>query len=68
VRNNAVAFSLGHNLPEHLRRVFFIILPLVVLTLLVVYYFKSQEFTRTQRWAVYGHTWRRVRKSCRQNF
>jgi signal peptidase II len=54
VRNKAIAFSLGHNLPDSLRPVFFIIVPIVVLGLLVWYYFRSEEFGRLQRWAVAG--------------
>ena len=54
VRNKAIAFSLGHNLPEQIKPVLFIILPLIVLGLLVLYYFKSTYFTRLQRWAVAG--------------
>ncbi|MDR2210231.1 MAG: signal peptidase II [Spirochaetaceae bacterium] len=54
VRNTAIAFSLGHNLPEGLKPVLFILLPLGVLAFLVVYYFRSNEFTPPQRWAVAG--------------
>ncbi|MDR2073029.1 MAG: signal peptidase II [Spirochaetaceae bacterium] len=54
VRNKAVAFSLGENLPEYLQPALFIILPLVVLFFLVWYYFKSADFSRLQRWAVAG--------------
>jgi signal peptidase II len=54
VRNKAVAFSLGDNLPEYLRPALFIILPLAVLVFLVWYYLKSGDFTRLQRWAVAG--------------
>lgn len=54
VRNKAIAFSLGHTLPDTLRLVFFIVAPLLVLTGLTVYYFKSDEFSRYQRWLVTG--------------
>ncbi|MDR2767511.1 MAG: signal peptidase II [Treponema sp.] len=54
VRNKAIAFSLGRNLPDMLRPFLFIIVPLGVLAFLVVYYFRSTEFTRLQRWAVAG--------------
>jgi signal peptidase II len=54
VRNKAIAFSLGDNLPESLRPALFIILPLIVLGFLVWYYIKSDDFTRLQRWAVAG--------------
>jgi signal peptidase II len=54
VRNKAIAFSLGHNLPESLRPLLFVIVPIIVLGLLVWYYFRSGEFNTLQRWAVAG--------------
>jgi signal peptidase II len=54
VRNKAIAFSLGDNLPQYLRPALFIVLPLGVLFFLIWYYLKSDEFTRLQRWAVAG--------------
>jgi signal peptidase II len=54
VRNKVIAFSLGQNLPESIRPVLFIILPLLVLAILLWYYFKSNDFTNVQRWAVAG--------------
>ncbi|MDR2403865.1 MAG: signal peptidase II [Spirochaetaceae bacterium] len=54
VRNKAIAFSLGDNLPFSVRPVLFIILPLVVLVFLLWYYFKSNELTGLQRWAIGG--------------
>jgi len=54
VRNKAIAFSLGENLPEAIRPVMFIVVPLLVLGFLVWYYFNSDEFTAIQRWAAAG--------------
>ena len=54
VRNKAIAFSLGENLPDAFRPVMFIIVPILVLGFLVWYYFKSDEFTTIQRWAAAG--------------
>ncbi|MDR2865452.1 MAG: signal peptidase II [Spirochaetaceae bacterium] len=54
VRNNVIAFSLGTSLPETIRPVLFIALPLVVLFLLIVYYFRSNDWTQIQRWAIAG--------------
>jgi signal peptidase II len=54
VRNKAIAFSLGHNLPDTLRPLLFVVVPIGVLVFLMVYYFRSNEFTRPQRWAVAG--------------
>jgi len=54
VRNKVIAFSLGESLPSAVRPALFIILPLLVLAVLLWYYFKSDDFTQTQRWAVAG--------------
>jgi signal peptidase II len=54
VRNKAIAFSLGHNLPEGLRPLLFIVIPVLVLGFLVWFYFTSQDFSRFQRWAFAG--------------
>ena len=54
VRNKAIAFSLGENLPDAIKPILFIIVPILVLGFLVWYYFKSNEFTYLQRWAAAG--------------
>ena len=54
VRNKAIAFSIGENLPEPVKKIAFIVLPILVLGFLLWYYFKSDEFTRIQRWAAAG--------------
>jgi signal peptidase II len=54
VRNTAIAFSLGHNLPDVFRPFLFVLIPAAVLLFLVAYYFKSDEFTPLQRWSVAG--------------
>ena len=54
VRNKAIAFSLGSNLPDAVKPVAFIAVPIFVLGFLFWYYFKSNEFTRLQRWAAAG--------------
>ncbi|MFO7731433.1 MAG: signal peptidase II [Spirochaetia bacterium] len=53
-RNLAIAFSIGRSLSEQVRTVLFIILPLILLVLLVIYFIKTDDFTRVQRWAVAG--------------
>jgi signal peptidase II len=53
-RNPGIAFSIGKELPDAVRGVFFTILPIIVLAVLVVYYFKTEDFTAFQRWAVAG--------------
>jgi len=54
VRNKVIAFSLGQNLPDSVKPALFIVLPLLVLAVLLWYYFKSNDFTNVQRWAVAG--------------
>ncbi|MDR2923774.1 MAG: signal peptidase II [Treponema sp.] len=54
VRNKVIAFSMGQNLPDPVKPALFIALPLLVLAVLLWYYFKSNEFTNTQRWAIAG--------------
>jgi signal peptidase II len=54
VRNRAIAVSLGHNFPEGIKTVLFIIMPLVVLGFLLWYYFTSRELNLPQRWAIAG--------------
>ena len=54
VRNKAIAFSLGENFPEAVKPVIFIIVPVLVLGFLLWYFFKSDEFTKVQRWAAAG--------------
>ena len=54
VRNKAIAFSIGENLPEAVKPVLFIIVPILVLGFLLCYYLKSSEFTYLQRWAAAG--------------
>ncbi|MDR0685432.1 MAG: signal peptidase II [Spirochaetaceae bacterium] len=54
VRNKVIAFSLGAGLPESIRPALFIVLPLIVLGFLCFFYWKSNDFTGLQRWAVAG--------------
>lgn len=54
VRNKAIAFSLGDNLPDSVRPALFVALPLIVLGFLLWYYLRSDELTRLQRWAIGG--------------
>jgi signal peptidase II len=53
-RNKAIAFSLGENFPDSVKKVAFIVIPIFVLGFLLWYYFKSDDFTKIQRWAAAG--------------
>lgn len=51
-RNLAVAFSIGRNLPDPVRRIAFTVLPLVIMAVVLVYFIRTDELTRLQRWSV----------------
>jgi signal peptidase II len=51
-RNLGIAFSMGTGFPDVLRSILFIVIPLAILSLLIVYYLKSKELTSVQRWAI----------------
>lgn len=53
-QNVGIALSIGQDLSAPLRRVLFIVLPLLVLSGLLVYYFRTTEFTKLQRWTIAG--------------
>ena len=54
VRNKAIAFSMGERLPDAIKPVVFIAVPVLVLVFLLWYFLKSDEFTTIQRWAAAG--------------
>ncbi|MCL2229858.1 MAG: signal peptidase II [Treponema sp.] len=54
VRNKAIAFSIGEDLPEVLKPVIFIVVPLLVLGFIVWYFLRTDEFSGMQRWAAAG--------------
>jgi len=53
-RNKAIAFSLGENFPDPVKKIAFIVIPVLVLGFMFWYYFKSDDFTKIQRWAAAG--------------
>lgn len=54
VYNPGIAFSMGNNLPDNLRGILFAVAPLIVLVVVLVVYFRNEEFTPFQRWTVAG--------------
>lgn len=54
VANTGIAFSFGSGFESSLRNILFGILPLIVLILVLVIYFRSKDFTTFQRWAICG--------------
>ena len=56
VRNNAVAFSIGSTLSQSWRTVLFAFAPLILIIVVFVVYFRNDDFTKLQRWAICGIT------------
>ena len=54
VRNLGAAFSVGGNLPQTLRSILLAAIPLVILVLVMVIYFRNNTFTWLQRWLICG--------------
>ena len=54
VRNPGVAFSFGAHWPDALRRLAFSIIPIIVLVMVILIYFRNKDFTRLQQWAICG--------------
>lgn len=54
VSNKGVAFSIGDSFPETMRKFFFVIIPLIVIAVVLSVYFRNNDFTRVQRWAITG--------------
>jgi signal peptidase II len=51
-RNLGVAFSMGIGLPDGLRSVLFTLLPIVILGILVIHYFRNDQLTPWERWSI----------------
>jgi len=54
VRNLGAAFSMGSNLASSWRAILLSILPLIVLIIALVIYFRSSDFSYYQRWLICG--------------
>jgi signal peptidase II len=53
-RNPAIAFSMGKSLSPVMQQILFTAIPVLVLGLLLLYYFRSSDLSVVQRWAVAG--------------
>lgn len=51
-RNTGIAFSMGDGLPSWMRMVLFSLLPLSLIAGILIYYFRTDETTPLQRWAL----------------
>jgi signal peptidase II len=54
VRNSAVGFSLGDSLPVIAKQILFIVVPLLLMGVLVVFLIRSKELSTFQRWMLAG--------------
>lgn len=54
VSNTGVAFSVGANWSETARHLLFSLIPLVVIILVLVIYFRNKSWTKLQCWAIMG--------------
>ena len=54
VRNLGMAFSIGNSFPEGIRRLLFVVLPVIVMIVVIVYYVLHDELTIGMRWALAG--------------
>ncbi len=54
VRNTGVAFSVGSTWSQTMRSLLFSLMPLIVIVLVIVIYFRNKDFTKLQRWAIMG--------------
>ena len=53
-RNLGMAFSIGNKLSPGVRRIFFIIIPSLVMVFVLVYYLRAPDLTRGMRWTFAG--------------
>ncbi|MCR4741918.1 MAG: signal peptidase II [Treponema sp.] len=54
VSNTGVAFSVGATWSETIRKLLFSLMPILVIALVCVVYFRNKDFTKLQRWAIMG--------------
>jgi signal peptidase II len=54
VSNPGIAFSIGNGLPMSIRGIAFAVIPLFIVTVVLVTYFRSDDFSILQRWAIAG--------------
>ena len=54
VSNTGVAFSVGASWSETARRLLFSLVPLVIIIMVVVVYFRNKSWTKLQSWAIMG--------------
>ena len=53
-QNLGMAFSMGDGFPLLVRRILFIVVPLIVMVFVVIYYFRGKDLTKGMRWVMAG--------------
>ena len=54
VSNTGVAFSVGASWSENLRHILFCVLPVIVIVIVFIVYFRNDEWTKLQNWVIMG--------------
>ena len=54
ISNKGVAFSVGATWSQTIRQLLFSLLPLVVIGIVIAVYFRNDDFSALQRWAIAG--------------
>lgn len=54
IRNTGAAFSMGDAWPDVMRKIIFIIIPIVVIAIVIRIYWKSKDLSILQRWCICG--------------
>jgi signal peptidase II len=54
MENSGIAFSMGDNLPTNIRLILFVLMPLFLVVLVLVTYFKNDDFSALQCWTIAG--------------
>ena len=54
VSNTGVAFSVGASWSENLRHILFCVLPVIVIVIVFIVYFRNNEWTKLQNWVIMG--------------
>ncbi len=54
VRNLGAAFSIGGSLPQTLRSILLAAVPVIILVIVMIVYFRNNTFTWLQRWLICG--------------
>ena len=52
VQNSAIAFSIGRSIPEEVRRVLLLILPLAVISIISIYYLTTNDMSLLRRYLI----------------